>query len=161
MDSITMVMSALDPNQLAELLVRQKLVLIPYAEYQSLLEQAKTLASVRALMQSTSQPPSAASEASAPWENWRVEMNEWIDARPGYSPDDKQDLKDQIGRIQAEAAKGSGMDMSRLEKLINTLSVIGPDVFEVAMATLANPLTGLGVALKKIGDRARLEREAH
>ena len=59
------------------------------------------------------------------------------------------------------------MSASRLEKLINplllggnTLAVIGPDVFEVVTATLANPLAGLGVALKKIGDRAKLEHAA-
>jgi hypothetical protein len=86
-------------------------------------------------------------------------MGSWIDARPEFSTDDKRDFKEQIGKIQAEAAKGTAMDMSRLEKLINTLAVIGPDVFEVATATLVNPLAGLGVALKKIGDRARLERK--
>jgi hypothetical protein len=30
----------------------------------------------------------------------------------------------------------------------------------VAVTTLANPLAGLGLALKKIGDRAKLERMA-
>ena len=155
-----MVMSTLDPNQLAELLARQQVVLIPYAEYQSLLEQVKTLASVRELVQTTTKPQAAPSDVSAQWENWRAEMNDWIDTQPSYSEDDKQDLKDQIGKIKAECGKGDQMDMSRLEKLINTLAVIGPDVFEVVTTTLANPLAGIGLALKKIGDRARLEHMA-
>jgi len=51
------------------------------------------------------------------------------------------------------------MDSGRLEKLINILSGIAPDVFEVAVTTLTNPLEGIGLALKKIGNRARLERK--
>lgn len=153
-----MVMSTLDPAGLAELLEREKLVLIPYAEYQSLVEQVKTLQDIRALLK-TGEAPLAASGAASTWDEWRIQMGSWIDARPEFSTDDRRDFKEQIGKIQAEAAKGTAMDMSRLEKLINTLAVIGPDVFEVAMATLVNPLAGLGVALKKIGDRARLERK--
>jgi hypothetical protein len=56
-------------------------------------------------------------------------------------------------------AKGDQAEPSRLEKLINTLSVMAPDIFEVAVATLANPLAGIGLAVKKIGDKAKLEAE--
>jgi hypothetical protein len=151
---MTMALSALDPAQLARLLESDKLVLLPYAEYQALLAQAETLANIRALLAPPGQP------AATPWDEWREQMGQWIDERPTYSPGEKRDLKDQIGKIAAESSQGAEMSMSRLEKLINTLAVIGPDVFEVATATLANPLAGLGVALKKIGDRARLERTA-
>ena len=87
-------------------------------------------------------------------------MGDWIDEQPSYSATEKQDLKDQIGKIQAESERGTALDTGRLEKLINTLAVIGPDVFQVVTATLAKPLAGIGVALSKIGDRARLERKA-
>ena len=104
--------------------------------------------------------PVAPSGAATPWAEWRDQMGTWIDEQPSYSASEKQDLKGQIGKIQAECERGAVLDTSRLEKLLNTLAVIGPDVFEVATATLANPLAGIGVALKKIGDRARLERKA-
>jgi hypothetical protein len=155
-----MVMSTMDAKALAEMLERDKLVILPYAEYQSLLEQARTLQDIRDRLQAFAGQPSAPSGAATLWAEWRVQMETWIDGQPGYSTGEKQDLKDQIGKIQAESERGTALDTGRLEKLINTLAVIGPDVFEVATATLANPLAGIGVVLKKIGDRARLERKA-
>lgn len=89
---------------------------------------------------------------------WRAQVESKIDAKPGLSGDDKNDLKDQVAKIEAEACKGTQADPSRLEKLINTLAVMAPDIFEVAVTTLANPLAGIGLVLKKIGDKAKLER---
>ena len=129
------------------------------AEYQSLLEQSRTLQDIRDRLQAPAGQPVALSGAATPWSEWRDQMGDWIDERLSYSPGEKQGLKDQIGKIQAECERGTALDTSRLEKLLNTLAVIGPDVFEVATATLTNPLVGIGVVLKKIGDRARLERK--
>ena len=154
-----MVMSTLDSTQLAELLDREKLVILPYAEYQSLLDQSRTLQDIRDRLRASASDQLASSGPAKLWSEWRVQMGTWIDTRPNLSADDQQDLKEQIGKIQTEAAKGEQMDSSRLEKLINMLSVIAPDVFEVAVTTLANPLAGIGLALKKIGNRASLERK--
>lgn len=154
-----MVMSTIDAKTLAEMLGNEKLVILPYAEYQSLLEQSRTLQDIRNRLQAPAGRSFAPSGAATPWAEWRDRMGDWIDERASYSSSEKQDLKDQIGKIQAECERGTALDASRVEKLLNTLAVVGPDVFEVAMATLANPLAGIGVALRKIGDRARLERK--
>ena len=89
---------------------------------------------------------------------WKSRMEAWIDSQATLSQDEQKDLKEQVAKIETEAAKGDQADASRLERLINTLAVIGPDIFEVAVTTLANPLAGIGLVLKKIGDRAKLER---
>ncbi len=89
---------------------------------------------------------------------WRNQIESQINAKPNLSDEDKKDLKDQVGKIQEEASKGAKADPDRLEKLINTIAVMAPDIFEVAVTTLANPLAGIGLALKKIGDKAKLER---
>jgi len=91
---------------------------------------------------------------------WQSQMEAKIEASSSLSADEKKDLKEQVTKIQEEAAKGTQTDSNRLEKLINTLGVMAPDIFEVAVATLANPLAGVGLVLKKIGDRARLESES-
>ncbi len=90
---------------------------------------------------------------------WESQMNTRIDANPNLSGDDRQDLKDQVSKIKTEAAKGKQADPNRLERLINTLAIMSSDIFDVAIATLVNPLAGIGLALKKIGDKAKLERE--
>jgi hypothetical protein len=87
---------------------------------------------------------------------WSSQLHTKIDAQPELSEDEKDDLKTQVDKIQSEAAKGKETDPGRLEKLINTLAVMAPDIFEVAVATLANPLAGIGLVLKKIGDKASL-----
>ncbi len=88
---------------------------------------------------------------------WRAEMNARIEADAHLSSDEKKDVRAQVAKIEQEAAKGPHADAGRLEKLINTLAVMGPDIFEVAIATLINPLAGIGLTLKKISDKAKLE----
>lgn len=97
--------------------------------------------------------------AAAALAQWQAQMETKIEADPNLSTDDKQDLKDLIAKIQTEAGKGEQADSNRLEKLINTLAVMGPDIFEVAIATLANPFSGIGIVLKKIGDRVKLDHK--
>ncbi len=98
--------------------------------------------------------------------DWRKEMEKKIEAQP-VSADDKKDLKETVAKIETEAKKieeqtkkGEEPDPSRLEKLVNTLAMMGPDIFEVATTTLVNPLGGIGLVLKKIGDKAKLEKQA-
>jgi ribosomal protein S18 acetylase RimI-like enzyme len=95
---------------------------------------------------------------AAGWSEWRDQMNAMIDARTDMAEADREDMKAQVAKIQAEASKGAQADPGRLEKLINTLAVLGPDIFEVAVATLESPLKGIGLALKKLSDRAKIKR---
>ena len=94
------------------------------------------------------------------WNAWRNQMMTWIDARANLSAEDKQDAKEQVEKITAEATKGQQADPQRLERFINRLAEYGPDIFEVAVTTLSNPLAGIGLVLKKVADRAKLERTA-
>jgi hypothetical protein len=87
---------------------------------------------------------------------WVIFMEKKIDSNEKLSPQDKEDLKEQVGKISDEVNKGKDADKNRLERLINVLSVMAPDIFEVAIASIASPLAGLGLALKKIGDKAKL-----
>lgn len=89
---------------------------------------------------------------------WKVQINQVIDSSPDISRAEKEDLKQQVEKISDEIQKGSKAETGRLEKLINTLGIMAPDIFEVIVATLANPLTGIGLVIKKIGDKAKLEK---
>ncbi|MFN8412819.1 MAG: hypothetical protein U0Z26_10560 [Anaerolineales bacterium] len=91
------------------------------------------------------------------FEKWTEKINKKIDALT-LSQNEKGDLKRQIEEIKNEINKGSKAEKSRLEKLINTLSVMSGDIFEVAVTTLQNPLAGIGLVITKINDRIKLEK---
>lgn len=94
------------------------------------------------------------------FEEWRAYVEAKIEATPRLSREDKNDLKDQVAKIEEEASKDREADVDRLERLINVLAVMAPDIFDVAVATLANPLAGIGLAIKKIGEKAKVESVA-
>ena len=90
---------------------------------------------------------------------WQTKMEAQIDALTDTLAEDKKDLKDTIAKIKAEAQKAEQADPGRLERLLNSIAVMGPDIFEVVVTTLTSPLNGIGLVLKKIGDKAKLERQ--
>lgn len=92
---------------------------------------------------------------------WMTQITKKINSLPDISQAEKEDIKQQVEKIRNEARKGTKAEVGRLEKLINTLSVIAPDIFDVVVATLANPLAGIGLVIKKIGDKAKLEKDMH
>lgn len=96
-------------------------------------------------------------EAEVDLARWRADMEARIDALADLGEEDKEDLKAQIARIEKEAAKGKDADTGRLARLVNVLNVMSSDIFEVAVATLINPLAGIGLVIKKIGKKAKVE----
>jgi hypothetical protein len=89
---------------------------------------------------------------------WETRMTEKVGALSNLSEEDRKELKQKLNQVKMEAIKGQQADPGRLEKLINTLGAMAPDIFEVAVTTLASPLGGIGLALKKIGEKAKVER---
>jgi len=84
-----------------------------------------------------------------------------IETRPNTSTADKEDLKTDVKEIQTvvtEAAqKNEKVDEGFLSRRFRNIARIAPDVLDVVVATLGNPLAGLGVAAKKIADKAKEE----
>jgi hypothetical protein len=99
-------------------------------------------------------------ETGAELKKWRKNMEKWIDAKKDLPPADKIELKDNIAKVADEVSKGEQVDAGRLERLLNVILGIAPDIFDVAITTLANPLAGLGLVAKKIGERAKLQWQA-
>ncbi len=93
-------------------------------------------------------------------DDWAAQVHKKIDALPNVSSGEKQDIKQQVDKIKEESRKGSQAETGRLERLLNGLSAMAPDIFDVAITTLANPLAGLGLVAKKVGERAKIERAA-
>jgi hypothetical protein len=87
-----------------------------------------------------------------------------IDANPKVSPADKEDLKAEVKEIQStvtDAAKNNDkVDEGFLARRFRNIARMAPDILDVIVATLGNPLAGLGVAVKKIADKAKAETSA-
>jgi cell division septum initiation protein DivIVA len=84
-----------------------------------------------------------------------------IDARAETPKADKEDLKAEVKEIQAtvtEAAqKNEKLDEGFLSRRFRNIARMAPDVLDLVVAMLANPLAGLGVAVKKIAEKAKEE----
>lgn len=84
-----------------------------------------------------------------------------IEARPQTSSADKEDLKAEVKEIEitiTEAAqKNKEVDEGFLSRRFRNVARMAPDVLDVNVATLANPLAGLGTIVKKIAQKAKEE----
>lgn len=93
-------------------------------------------------------------------ESWRKQMETEIDTLKGFPEEDKASLRETIAKIAHEAEKGEAANGNRLERLLNSIGVMAPDIFDVAVTTLANPLAGLSLMVKKIGNKATVMQKA-
>jgi len=86
-----------------------------------------------------------------------------IDATPKVSSADKENLKAEVQEIQSvvtEAAlKNEKVDEGFLVRRFRNIARMAPDLLDVIVATLGSSLAGLGVASKKIADKAKEEAQ--
>jgi hypothetical protein len=87
-----------------------------------------------------------------------------IDANPEVLPADKEDIKAEVKEIQSTvtdaAQRNDKVDEGFLARRFRNIARMAPDILDVIVATLGNPLAGLGVAVKKIADKAKAETSA-
>jgi hypothetical protein len=84
-----------------------------------------------------------------------------IDVRANTSAADKEDLKAEVKEIQSTVTeavqKNEKVDEGFLSRRFRNIARMAPDILDIVVATLGNPLAGLGVAVKKIAEKAKEE----
>jgi len=84
-----------------------------------------------------------------------------INSNTKTSSSDKQDLKSELEEIQSKveeaSQKGQNLEEGFLSRRFRNIARMAPDLLDVVVATLGNPLAGLGVAVKKIAEKAKEE----
>ncbi len=84
-----------------------------------------------------------------------------IDAGPEAPPAVKEDLKAEVQDIQTAVTQAvkqdAPLDETFLGRRFRNIARMAPDILDVVVATVASPLGGLGVVLKKIAERAKEE----
>ena len=94
------------------------------------------------------------------WDDRFAEILDLIQQRSGTSLEDKEDLKANVSEIKAEAEKGERADQSFLARRLRNIQRIAPDIAEVVLATLANPLAGLAAIVKGFARHVQKTAEA-
>lgn len=77
-----------------------------------------------------------------------------IEANSKVSTSNKEDIKADVKDIQAKVTEATENNEKVDESF---LARMAPDVLDVIVATLGSPLAGLGVAAKKIAEKAKEE----
>jgi hypothetical protein len=80
-----------------------------------------------------------------------------IEERPNTDPIDKEDLKGLVNEIKAEDDKGEQADESFIARRMRNIQRMAPDILEVIIATIANPVAGFGVVAKKVAGKMKAE----
>ncbi len=80
-----------------------------------------------------------------------------IEAHPSITDTDKADLHSDVEEIEEELTKGDKANESFLSKRLRNIGRIAPDILQVVIAAIADPLAGLGVVAAKIAEKAQNE----
>lgn len=59
--------------------------------------------------------------------------------------------------LEAEASKGEEAQEGNVQKWIEILGNMAPDIWEVAVDTFTNPIKGLSTVFKKVAEKAKAE----
>ena len=67
----------------------------------------------------------------------------------------REDAQKIVQDIEKEVQKGEEADPSRVERWLKFLAETAPDVWDVAVDTLSNPIKGIGTVIKKVIAKAK------
>jgi phage-related protein len=76
------------------------------------------------------------------------------------SPDpevEKEEITDQVKRIESEVARGEKAQPVKVERWLRNLAAMAPDIVDVTLATLTSPFAGISMAIRKIAHRVKEE----
>jgi hypothetical protein len=85
------------------------------------------------------------------------EVYRCIEQRPEDPDVDKEELTETVQKIEQETAKGEEANPNKVERWLRFLGEMAPDILDVTVACLTNPVTGVATAIRKIAERARAE----
>jgi hypothetical protein len=82
-------------------------------------------------------------------------MYQAIQSRPDDPNIDKEEISGTVERIEQEVKKGDQANDSKLNRWMESLNQMAPDIVDVILASLGGPVSGLTAVLKKVAEHAR------
>ena len=78
-----------------------------------------------------------------------------IEKHPELDQVDKEDLKAEVKELQKEDEKGVEAEESRVSRHLRNIQRMAPDILDVVLATIGNPVAGFGVVARKVTERMK------
>ncbi len=78
-----------------------------------------------------------------------------IEVHPTLPAEDKTDLKAEVKELETELQKGEQADATFLERRLRNIKRMAPDILDVIVATLANPLAGFSTIAAKVAGKMK------
>jgi len=75
--------------------------------------------------------------------------------RPPDPDVDREEIQDTVAKVRDEVAKGDAANVTKVERWLRQLLDLAPDVADVALKGLANPVAGVAAAIVAIARRLR------
>lgn len=82
-----------------------------------------------------------------------------IDAKQFPTREEEEEVRSTVKDIQAQGEKEEKVNESILRAKLHTLALMSPDILEVVIATLTNPLLGINTVVRKVAQKAKEEFE--
>jgi len=82
-----------------------------------------------------------------------------IQENAAIPPEVKEDLTKNVKQLEQEIEKGEKAESSFIQKRMETIQQMAPDIAEVVVATLQNPAAGIGLVVKKVIDKFNVEKK--
>lgn len=80
-----------------------------------------------------------------------------VQQQPDLPPEDKEDLRAELQEVEAELQKGAEAREGFVRRRLRNIERMAPDIYDVVLATFANPVAGLGMVAKKIAEKMKAE----
>ena len=68
----------------------------------------------------------------------------------------KKTMEESVKQIEQEIKKGNKAEPSFVQKRLENIKKMAPDIFEIVLATLQNPSAGISLAVKKVVNRFKV-----
>jgi len=70
---------------------------------------------------------------------------------------EKQDITAEVQELEAEVTKGEDANEGFLARRLRNIQRMSPDILDVALTTLGNPVAGLSMVAKKVAEKMKAE----
>lgn len=80
---------------------------------------------------------------------------EAIDKKSDLAENDKADLRQDVDELHQELAKNEKLSETFVRRRLRNIGRMAPDILEVTLATISNPVAGFGILAKKVAEKVR------